>query len=59
MKKNDKPPKTKTTDSERETRVLLEEVRHNLKTVAEGHSILAKKLENHDEKLKCICHIFR
>lgn len=57
--KNDKTPKTKSIDSERETRVLLEEIRHSLKTVAEGHGVLAKKLENHDEKLGEIGTIVR
>ena len=51
MKKSDKDSKAKTTDSERETRVLLEDIRLYLKTIAEGHSILSKKLENHGEKL--------
>ncbi|MDP3730645.1 MAG: hypothetical protein Q8R14_03865 [Candidatus Omnitrophota bacterium] len=59
MKKSDKTSKTKTTNLERETRVLLEEVRHNLKTIAEGHGILAKKFENHDEKLNEIGEIVR
>jgi len=51
MKKNDKTPKSKTTPAERGTRVLLEEVRKQVQTVAEGRSVLAKKLEEHDEKL--------
>ncbi|MFA5144171.1 MAG: hypothetical protein WC522_08445 [Candidatus Omnitrophota bacterium] len=51
MKKNEKTPKTKTTDSERETRVLLEDIRKQVRTVAEGHSGLAKKLESNEEKL--------
>ena len=51
MKKKDKTPKSKTIDSERETRVLLEDIRKQVQTVAEGHSMLAKKLESHDEKL--------
>ena len=51
MKKNDKTPKTKTTDSGRETRVLLEDIRKQVQTIAEGHSLLAKKLEEHDERL--------
>lgn len=59
MKKSNKTPNSKKTDSERETRVLLEEIRHDLKTVAEGHSILGKKLENHDEKLNEIGEIVR
>lgn len=51
MKKNDKTPKGKTTDSERETRVLLEDIRKQVQSIAEGHGMLAKKLESHDEKL--------
>ena len=35
---------------ERETRVLLEEVRQQFETVAEGHSSLVKKLEQHDQR---------
>ncbi len=57
MKKNDKMPKSKTTDLEREIRVLLGEICHNLKTVAEGHSILTKKFETNDEKLNEIGEI--
>ena len=57
MKKNEKTPKSKTTDSERETRVLLEEIRKQVQTVAEGHSALAKKLEGHDEKLNEISSV--
>jgi len=45
MKKNDKTPKSKTTDPERETRVLLEEIRHQVKTVAEGHGTIIQKLD--------------
>ena len=59
MKKSDKTQKTKPTDSGRETRVLLEEIRHNLKTVAEGHSVLTEKLESRDEKLSEIGNIVR
>lgn len=54
MKKNDKTPKTKTTDSERETRVLLEDIRQQVKIVAEGHGIIIKKLEDHDKKFEHI-----
>ncbi len=35
---------------ERETRVLLEEVRQQFETVAEGHSFLVKKAEEHDQR---------
>ena len=54
MKKNDKTPKTKTTDSERETRVLLEDIRQQVKIVAEGHGTIIKKLEDHDKKFEQI-----
>ena len=54
MKKNDKAPKTKTTDSERETKVLLEDIRQQVKIVAEGHGIIIKKLEDHDKKFEHI-----
>ena len=59
MKKNDKTPKTGKGDLEQKTRVLLEEIRHELKTVAEGHSMLAKKLDDHDEKLSEISDVVR
>ena len=35
---------------ERETRVLLEEVHQQFETLAEGHSSLVKKLEQHDQR---------
>ncbi len=54
MKKNDKTPKTKPADSERETRVLLEDIRHSVKTVAENHSGLSSKLNNIDDRLSKI-----
>src|SRR3989338_3324171 len=59
MKKNNTTPKVDKAGIEQKTRVLLEEIRHDLKTVAEGHSVLAKKLENHDEKLNEIGEIVR
>lgn len=36
---------------ERETRVLLEEVRSELKVVAEGHGSIVKRLDKVEEKL--------
>lgn len=39
---------TPPTDSERETRVLLEEVRSDVKTVAEQHGFIVVKLKEHD-----------
>ncbi len=59
MKKNNKAPKTNKEDLEQRTRVLLEEIRHELKTVAEGHGMLAKKLDDHDEKLSEISDVVR
>ena len=59
MKKNDKMPRAGKGDLEQKTRVLLEEIRHGLKTVAEGHSMLAKKIDNHDEKLSEISDVVR
>ena len=35
-------------DSERETRVLLEQIDQSVKTVAEQHGSIVKKLEEHD-----------
>ena len=39
---------TSATDSERETRVLLEEVRSDVKTIAEQHGSIMAKLKEHD-----------
>ena len=50
MKKDNKISRTKRIDPERETRVLLEDVRREVKTVAEGHTIILHKLEEHDKK---------
>ncbi|MDD5495715.1 MAG: hypothetical protein PHP46_01285 [Candidatus Omnitrophica bacterium] len=33
-------------DFERQTRVLLEEIRHEVKIIAEGHSSLSSRLDN-------------
>ncbi len=35
---------------DRHTNILAEQMRHDVKTVAEGHSIVIKKLEDHDKK---------
>ena len=45
MKKDDKTPKTKTTDSERETRVLLEKIHSDVKTIAEGQTSSNQRLD--------------
>ena len=50
MKKNAKSP-TKKTDRERETRVLLEDIRHSVKTIAEGHSAILQKLDINNQCL--------
>jgi flavorubredoxin len=44
VKKNQKP--TPEYDSQRETRVLLEEIRSEVKVVAEQHGDIMKKLGN-------------
>ena len=58
MKKNTK--KTETTNNgiiteiekrfERHTNILMEQVKHEVKTVAEGHGSIIRKLEDHDER---------
>lgn len=37
-------------DSKRETRVLLEDMNKSIKTVAEQHGSIVKKLEEHDKR---------
>jgi len=54
MKNNHKLAKSKTTGSERETRVLLEDIHQQVKTVAEGHGALSSKLNSVDERLSKI-----
>lgn len=48
MKKNDRISKSKAVDPERETRVLLEDIRMQVQTVAEGHDVLSRKLDDID-----------
>ena len=50
MAKGKKNPSDKEYDSERETRVLLEKIHSEVKTVAEGHSGIIRKLDEHDER---------
>lgn len=52
MKKDNRKPKSKEVDFERETRVLLEEIRHNVKTIAEGHDTIVSKLDEIDNMLQ-------
>ena len=54
MRKINKTPKSQTTDSERETKVLLEDIHQQVKIVAEGHGSIIKKLEDHDKKFEHI-----
>jgi len=54
MKKTEKTPKSKSTDPARETRVLLEEIRQQVQTVAEGHGAIMRKLDEHDERFDAI-----
>jgi len=49
---------TPTTDSERETRVLLEDVRSGLKIVAEGHTSIVRRLDKVEDKLEQHDHRF-
>jgi len=44
-----KPLSTPKIDPERETRTILEGMSNDIKTIAEGHSTIIKKLEKHDE----------
>lgn len=53
VKKDSKNPTPKY-DSERETRVLLEEIHGQIKLVAEQHGVVIKKLEEHDDKFERI-----
>ena len=45
------PPATPERDSERETRVLFEDVRSELKIVAEGHGLLVGRLDRVEGRL--------
>ena len=59
MKKNDKKNETSNDDIiaeidkrfERHTDVLMEQMKHEVKTVAEGHSILVKKLDKVESEI--------
>ncbi len=58
MKKNTKKNETPNNDIiseiekrfERHTNILMEQMKHEVKTVAEGHGIIIKKLEEHDKR---------
>lgn len=49
-KKDQRPKPTPSTDSERETRVLLEEVRSDFKLLAEQYGSITSKLKDHDQE---------
>jgi chromosome segregation ATPase len=59
MKKNDKKNDTNNNDLiveiekkfERHTNILMEQMKHEVKTVAEGHSILVKKLDKVESEI--------
>ena len=58
MKKNAKKNETSNNDIiseiekrfERHTNILMEQMQHEVKTVAEGHAAIMRKLEHHDGK---------
>jgi chromosome segregation ATPase len=54
MKKNSEEHKTEKSDFEQKTRVLLEEIHQQVKTVAEGHGDIILKLNEHDKKFNKI-----
>jgi len=45
MKKNNKTPQAQTADSERQTRVLLEKIYSDVKTIAEGQTSNTQRLD--------------
>ena len=45
MKKNNKTPQAQTADSERQTRVLLENIYSDVKTIAEGQTSNTQRLD--------------
>jgi len=47
MKKNDNV-------SGRQTRVLLEDIRQQVQTIAEGHGAIIRKLDEHDQRFERI-----
>lgn len=54
-KKTIKPTKsTPEYDSQRETRVLLEEMNHGIKTIGEQHGTIVKRLDNIESELNSV-----
>jgi uncharacterized coiled-coil DUF342 family protein len=54
MAKGKKDSSDKKYDFERETRVLLEKIHSEVKTVAEGHSTIVNKLNEHDKRFNTV-----
>ncbi len=50
QKKDQEIKPTPRTDPQRETRVLMEEVRSDFKVIAEQYGTITKKLQEHDQK---------
>ena len=54
MPKEKKPKLTPNSNSQHETRVLLEEIRSEVKTVSEQHGSVMEKLQEHDQRFEKI-----
>ena len=54
MKRERKMGRNASLNHERETRVLLEEVRHEVKTIAEGHAMLSARIDRLESRLTVI-----
>ncbi len=54
MPKEKKPKLTPNSNSQHETRVLLEEIRSEVKTVSEQHGSIMEKLQEHDQRFEKI-----
>jgi chromosome segregation ATPase len=54
MKREGKMGRSGKTDQDRRTNILLEAIRGDIRVVAEGHAMLARRLDEHDAKLEMI-----
>lgn len=54
MPKEKQPKSTQEFDAGRETRVLLEQIRSEVKTVSEQHGSIMGKLQEHDQRFEKI-----
>ena len=54
MKKQTKPKTTQPDDSQMQTRVLLEEIRSEVKVVGEQHGTIVKRLDGIESELKSV-----